>query len=80
MDNSQTSEYEGFLIIPEDVVMFCSEQIFTMYGKSEENAFKDILDAGVVFKQAGLTPVYLCREDMKNLCVTTMEKIRKNYH
>ena len=66
----------GLQIVPEDMIIFCADQ----FGPDEENSFRNILNAGNEFKEAGLTPVFLCSETLKDLFVTTKEKIQKKLH
>lgn len=68
------------LVVPEELVMLCSEQMILMYGNSPNNNFEFVLQQGDVLKGAGRTPIYLCTQDMKTLYVTTVEKINKQYN
>lgn len=73
-------DLSNMYIVPEELVMLCSEQMVVMYGPNEDNNFDIVLKQGDVLKAAGRTPVYLCTPDMKNLTVTTIEKINKQYN
>lgn len=73
-------ELSNMYIVPEELVMLCSEQMVTMYGPTDENNFEIVLKQGQILKGVGRTPVYLCTPDMKNLTVTTVEKINKQYN
>ena len=69
-------ELQNLHIVPEDVVRFCASQ----FGPDEENTFKDFLNAAEEFREAGLTPVFLCTETMKDMFVTTKEKLQKKFN
>lgn len=73
-------EFTDMLIVPEELVILCSEQMIITYGEEPENNFEFVLKQGKILKGAGRTPVYLCTQDMKNLFVTTKEKINKQYN
>ena len=66
----------GLQIVPEDMVVFCASQ----FAPNEENSFRSILNAADEFRDAGLTPIFLCSETLKDLFVTTKEKLQKKYH
>lgn len=66
----------GLQIVPEDMIEFCAKQ----FAPNEENSFRDILNAADEFRDAGLTPIFLCSETLKDLFVTTKEKLQKKYH
>ena len=71
----------NMMIVPEELVELCSTTMVQEYGDDGfENNFRNILAQGFTFRSAGLTPVYLCSQDMKNLYVTSVEKINKQYH
>jgi hypothetical protein len=63
-------------VIPEEMVIHCAQQ----FEEGEENNFTQFLVAADEFRQAGLTPVFLCSKSMKDMYVTTEEKMRKKYH
>mgnify|MGYP003351247148 CR=1 FL=1 len=66
-------ELSNLQIVPEDIVEYCAEACSDV----EDNSFRRILDAGYEFKEAGLTPVYLCSTTLQDLFVTTKEKLQK---
>ena len=66
----------GLQIIPEDMVIFCASQ----FGPDEDNSFKNILNAADEFREAGLTPMFLCTKSLQDIFVTTIEKMQKKYH
>ena len=63
-------------VVPEDIIRQCAQAMID----DETNHFKSFLDVAQEFRQAGLTPMYLCTENMKDMYVTTEEKIRKKMH
>ena len=66
----------GLQLVPEDIIEFCASQ----FAPNEENSFRDILHAVDEFRDAGLTPVILCTDTLKDLFVTTKEKLQKKLH
>jgi hypothetical protein len=44
------------------------------------NNWKKWLETGKIFKNAGLTPIYLCDENFVDIFITTKEKLTKKYH
>lgn len=66
----------GLQVIPEDMIIFCASQ----FGPDEDNSFKNILNAANEFRDAGLTPIFLCTETLRDIFVTTTEKMHKKYH
>jgi hypothetical protein len=68
MDNLQ--------LVSEEIVQFCADQM----ADDDDNSFKRILDAGNEFREAGLTPAYLCSYTLQDLFVTTYEKLQKKLH
>lgn len=63
-------------IVPEYIMIECAGR----FGPEENNSFKECIEQATVFKQAGLTPIYLCTNSFKKMFVTTKEKLRKEYH
>ena len=63
-------------IISEDMIVFCASQ----FAPDEDNSFKNILNVADEFRDAGLTPVFLCTKTLKDIFVTTAEKLQKKYH
>jgi hypothetical protein len=66
----------GLYVVPEEIVIQCA----LAFREDEENTFRNFLDVAKVFRAAGLTPLYLCSENMKDMYVTTEEKMRKKFH
>jgi hypothetical protein len=48
--------------------------------EGEENNFELFLEVAKEFRQAGLTPVFLCSRSMKDLYVTTQENLQKKFN
>jgi hypothetical protein len=63
-------------VIPEEMIIFCANQ----FASDEENTFRNFLLIAAEFRSAGLTPIYLCTEHMKDLYITTQEKLQKKFH
>jgi len=63
-------------VVPEEIVIQCSQQ----FQSGEENNFTQFLMAATEFRRVGLTPVFLCSKSMKDMYVTTEEKLRKKFH
>ena len=66
---------ENMRLVPEDIIKWCASQL-----DGEENNFELCLDVAKELRDAGLTPVYLCSESLKDLFVTTKEKLQKKLH
>lgn len=66
---------DNMQIVPEDIIKWCASQL-----EGEENNFELCLEMADKFRDAGLTPVYLCSESLKDLFVTSKEKLQKKYH
>lgn len=45
-----------------------------------DNAFATLLESANVFRQEGLTPIFLCDSDMQRVMVTTKETLQKKFH
>ncbi|MGZ4849820.1 MAG: hypothetical protein ACXV2C_00375 [Candidatus Bathyarchaeia archaeon] len=73
-------DISDMLVVPEELVIMCSEQMILLYGEEADNNFEVVLSQGDELKAAGRTPIYLCTQDMKMLFVTTVEKINKQYN
>lgn len=67
------------LVVPEEVLEYCAKQS-KMEIPEEPNNFELCLDYGTQFKEAGLTPLYLCKENMKDIFVTSVEKFQTFFH
>ena len=66
----------GLQLVPEDIIEFCAGQ----FSPTEENSFRNVLNAADEFRDAVLTPIFLCTETLKDLFVTTKEKLEKKLH
>ena len=66
-------ELNNLQIVPEDIVQYCADACSDV----EDNSFRRILDAANEFRDAGLTPIYLCSYTLQDLFVTTQEKLQK---
>jgi hypothetical protein len=72
----QIPSISNLQIVPEDMIIFCASQ----FGPDEDNSFKNVLNAADEFREAGLTPIFLCTKTLQDLFVTTKEKLQKKYH
>jgi len=66
---------ENMRMVPEDIIKWCASQM-----EGEENTFELCLEVADQLREAGLTPVYLCSESLKDLFVTSREKLQKKLH
>jgi hypothetical protein len=62
-------------IVPEEIVVACAEHL-----EGEENNFELFLEVAKEFREAGLTPIFLCSRSMKDLYVTTQENLQKKFN
>ena len=62
-------------IVPEEVIKNCADEV----SDQPQNNFLFLLEKHKVFKDAGLTPVFLT-ENMVDVFVSTVEKLRKELH
>lgn len=67
-------ELKDIKVVPEELIVSCAEQSI------ENNRFHKVLAEGLEYKLAGLTPVYLCKTDFKQLGVTSEERLTRKYH
>ena len=63
-------------MVSQEMVEWCAEQC----ADDEQNSFKRLLEAAAEFKSAGMTPVFLCSETLRDLYVTTAERLKKKLH
>lgn len=63
-------------IVPEEIVEYCAKQL----PSDEDNNFATFLKVAKQLRYAGLTPVFLCSENMRDLYVTSEEKLQKKFH
>ena len=73
----RTPSLDNFQVVPEEIIEYCAAQT-QMIG--EDNTFKEILDAGKMFRKAGLTPIFMCSNTLQDVFVTTKEKLQKKLH
>jgi len=66
---------EDLYVVPEEIVRKCAEDLIT----DPSNNFLYLLENHKIFKDAGLTPIFLTK-DMVEITITTVEKIRKLLH
>jgi hypothetical protein len=66
---------ENMQIVPEEIVQYCADQL-----QGEENTFQNFLEVAAEFRAVGLTPVFLCSKNLKDLFITTQEKLQKKFH
>lgn len=68
---------DNLKILPERMVKDAAE----MHEKEDpDNSFIRLLRSADEFKDAGLTPVFLCDKDMQRVMVTTKEKLERKFH
>ena len=70
------AEVSGLQLVAEDIVEYCADAC----DDNEDNSFRRILKAGYEFRDAGLTPVYVCSTTLQDLFVTTAEMLQKKLH
>ncbi|CAB4131698.1 hypothetical protein UFOVP132_216 [uncultured Caudovirales phage] len=63
-------------IVPEEIVEYCARQL----PSDEDNNFAMFLKVAKQLRYAGLTPIFLCSENMRDLYVTSEEKLQKKFH
>ena len=61
--------------IEENVIIKAAEAM-----GNEENAFRKLLFYGEIYKNAGLTPIYLVTEDFSSYAVSCVETFGKKLH
>jgi hypothetical protein len=67
---------ETYVIIPEDIVRSASDSI----PDDPLNNFRKVLNAGQMYKDAGLTPIYLLDQTIMDLYVIAKELQGKKLH
>ena len=70
------TDVDKLQVVSEEIVVFCASQL----PDDEENSFQKFLDVADEFREAGLTPVFLCSRTLQDLYVTTKEKLQKKFH
>ena len=66
---------ENMQVVPEEIVRYCAAQLV-----GEENAFENFLLVAHEFRMAGLTPIFMCTSSLKDMFVTTEEKLQRKFH
>lgn len=69
--------YDSLKVISEEIIESAAD---AFKETDPENNFARLLVAAKEFRIAGLTPVFLCDNDMRQVLVTTKEKLTKKYH
>ena len=59
--------------VSQEMVEWFAEQC----ADDDQNSFKRLLVAAKEFRNAGLTPVFLCSDTLRDLYVTTVERLKK---
>ena len=70
-----TAKLDNLYVIPEEVIKNCADEL----SDQPQNNFLFLLEKHKVFKDAGLTPIFLT-ENMVDVFVSTVEKLRKELH
>lgn len=78
----QQPDYRGWEVVPEDTIIAAAEMADNMGHSAgmDKMSFKKVLMAGSMFKQAGLTPVYVWEENSHRLAVYAQELQGKKLH
>ena len=63
-------------LVSEDMVEWCAKQC----ADDEDNTFSRFLAVAAEFREAGLTPIFLCSETLRDMYVTTRERLQKKLH
>lgn len=71
----QIPSIENMQIVPEEIVQYCADHLV-----GEENNFEKFLLIANEFRSAGLTPVFMCSRNLKDLFITTEEKLKRKLH
>jgi hypothetical protein len=79
---SQQPDYRGWERVPEEAIIAAAEAAEHMgpAGGIDIVSFKRVLLAGNMFKQAGLTPIYVWEEHSHRLAVYAAETHMKKLH
>lgn len=68
---------ENLKVLPERMVKEAAE---LNVERDPDNSFTRLLKSAEEFRDAGLTPVFLCDADMRKVLVTTKEKMERKFH
>ena len=63
-------------IVSEETIIQCAKDL----SNEQRNTFEDLLNEAYYFRMVGLSPVFITTSNMKNLFVTSKEKLRKEYN
>lgn len=69
--------YDSLKVISEEIIESAAD---AFKETDPENNFARLLVAAKEFRIAGLTPVFLCDNDMRQVLVTTKERLARKYH
>jgi len=67
---------DNLKILPERMVKDAAEM---QQEEDPDNSFIRLLKSAEEFKDAGLTPIFLCDKDMQRVMVTTKEKLEQKF-
>lgn len=75
-------DYRGWEVVPEDSIVAAAEMAEEMGQTAgpDKVSFRKVLMAGNMFRQAGLTPVYVWEERSHRLAVYASELHGKKLH
>ena len=76
----QQPDYRGWERVPEETILAMVEMNEEMGTSADSVNFKKVLMAGHMFRQAGLTPVYVWCENSHRLAVYADELHGKKLH
>lgn len=79
MFRTELMKPDNLLVIPEQVVKDCAMRLTDEFP-NEKNNFQLCLDYANQFRDVGLTPIYLCETNMRDIYVTTVEKYQNKFH
>ena len=68
---------DNLKILPERMVKDAAEM---QQEEDPDNSFIRLLKSAEEFKDAGLTPIFLCDKDMQRVMVTTKDKLERKFH
>jgi hypothetical protein len=71
----QIPSIKNMQIVPEEIVKYCADHL-----EGEENTFEKFLSLAEEFRSAGLTPIFMCSSNLKDLFITTEEKLKRKLH
>jgi len=68
---------DNLKVLPERMVKDAAKNVEEY---DPDNSFVRLLASAEEFRDAGLTPVFLCDQEMERVMVTTKEKLNKKFH